>query len=69
MDYTTINVRVNISAGFTQVPVNIPIVDDKLQENVENFAVQIERIGEVTPAGVTVVTPNPTAVFITDNDG
>ena len=69
MDYTTINVRVNISAGFTQVPVNIPIVDDNLQENVEIFAVRIERIGGVTPAGVTVVTPNPAFVTITDNDG
>ena len=69
MDFTTFNQRVTIYAGSTQVLVNIPIVDDSLQERTERFSVLIERIDEDTPAGVTIGTPNPTIVEITDNDG
>ena len=68
MDFMTFNQRVTIPAGSTQVPVIIPIVDDNIQENTERFTVLIERIGEVTPDGVTIGTPNPTMVDITDND-
>ena len=49
--------------------VNIPVVDDNLQENTERFTVILERIGEVIPAGVTIGTPNQTIVEINDNDG
>ena len=69
MDFTEVIRRVTIPAGSTQVAVNIPIVDDSIHENTERFTLQIQRIGEVTPAGVTVGTPNPTMVDITDNDG
>ena len=69
MDFTEVNQRVTIPAGSTQVPVNIPIVDDSIHENTERFTVQIQKIGEVTPAGVTIGTPNLTMVDITDNDG
>ena len=68
MDFIAVNQRVTIPAGSTQVPVNIPIVDDSLHEYTERFTVQIQRIGD-TPAGVTIGTPNPTMVNITDNDG
>ena len=69
MDFTTVNQRVTIPAGSTQVPVNIPIVDDSLQESTERFSVLLERIDEATPTGVTIGTPNPTIFEITDNDG
>ena len=69
MDFMTFNQSVTIPAGSTQVPVNIPIVDDNLQENTERLTVLIERIGGVTPDGVTIGTLNPTMVDITDNDG
>ena len=68
MDLIGVNKRVTIPAGSTQVPVNIPIVNDNLHENTERFTVQIQKIGEVTPAGVTIGTPNLTMVDITDND-
>ena len=69
MDFVAINQRVTIPAGSTQVTVNIHIVDDSLQENTERFTVQIQRIEEVTPAGVTIGTINLIMVDITDNDG
>ena len=68
LDFTTVNQRVTIFAGSTQVPINIPIVDDSLQESTERFSVLIERIDAATPAGVTIGTPNPTIVEITDNE-
>ena len=69
MDFMIVNQRVTIPAGSTQVPVNIPIVDDNLLENTERFTVLMERIAGVTPDGVTIESPNPTLVDITDNDG
>ena len=69
MDFTTVNQRVTIPAGSTQVPVNISILDDNLQESTERFTVLIQRIEEVTPARVIIGIPNLTAVDITDNDG
>ena len=66
MDFTAVNQIVTIHAGSTQVPINIPIVDDNLQENSERFNVIMER---VTMARVTISTPNPIFVLITDNDG
>ena len=69
MDFTAVNRRVTIPAGSTQVPVNIPLVDDSIHENTERFTVLIKRIGGVTPAGVIIGTPNLTVVDITDNDG
>ena len=69
MDFIAVNQRVTIPAGVTQVPVNIPVVDDSFLENTERLTVLIERIGEVTPDGVTIGTPNQTMVDITDNDG
>ena len=69
MDFTTVNQRVTIPAGFTQVPVIIPILDDNLQENAERFKVLIETVGELTSTGVTIGTPNQTIVEINDNDG
>ena len=69
MDFETISKRVTIPAGSTQVPINIPIADDSIHENTEDFTVLIETIGEVTLAGVTTATPNLTKVVITDNDG
>ena len=69
MDFFAVNQRVTIPAGSTHMPVNIPIVDDSIHENTEMFTVQIQSIGEVTPAGVTIGTLNPTMVDITDNDG
>ena len=68
MDFIAVNQRVTIPAGSTQVFVNILIVDDSLHEDTEIFTVLIEKIGEVTPAGVTIGTPNLTMVEITDND-
>ena len=65
----TVNQRVTIPAGSTHVLVNTPIVDDSLHEDTERFTILIERIGDVTPAGVTIGTPNHTMVEITDNDG
>ena len=69
MDFIAVNQRATIPAGSTQVAVNVPIVDDSLHENTERFTVQIQSIGEVTPAGVSVGTPNPAMIDITDNDG
>ena len=69
MDFIAANQRITIPAGSTQVPVNIPIVDDSIHENIERFIILIQTIGEVTPYGVTVGRPNPTMVDITDNDG
>ena len=69
MDFTAVNRRIIIPAGSTQVPVDIPIVDDKIHENTESFKVIIETIEEVTPPGVILVTPNPTTIHINDNDG
>ena len=69
MDFITVNQRVTIPAGSTHMLVNTTIVDDSLHEDTERFTVLIERIGEVTPAGVTIGNPNPTIIEITDNDG
>ena len=69
MDFIAVNQRVTIPAGSTHMPVIIPIVDDRIYEITKSFTVLIEKIGRVTPTGVSIETPNPTMVEITDNDG
>ena len=62
------NQRFTIPAVMTRSTINIPIVNDDNNEPTERFQAQIALVPSVTPSGVTIGTPNPTNIDITDND-
>ena len=56
-----------ISAGQISVPFNVPINDDKIFEENEEFLLTIEQFSSLN--GVIIGNPNVTVVNISDNDG
>ncbi|AZA48886.1 T9SS C-terminal target domain-containing protein [Chryseobacterium carnipullorum] len=63
-DFTLSNQTINITPSTTSYTVNIPIIDDTLQEQqAEYFVVSLEN-----PAGTTISGDNSATVYIVDND-
>ena len=66
VDYDSGPYSVTFTAGQTSATINIPINDDNILENTENFAVTIV-MGEL-PTDVTRGDPGSATVNIIDND-
>ena len=64
MDYTSGPYSVTFFAGVTSVPLNIPINDDNIFENLEWFYVTINSL----PTSVMFGNPDQARVEIVDND-
>lgn len=63
-DFTLSNQTINITPSTTSYTVNIPIIDDTLEEQqAEYFVVSLEN-----PAGTTISGDNSATVYIVDND-
>ncbi|KFF00409.1 alkaline phosphatase [Chryseobacterium formosense] len=63
-DFTLANQTINITPSTTSVTVNIPILDDNLEEQqAEYFVVSLEN-----PAGTTITGDTSSTVYIIDND-
>lgn len=58
---------IEISVGQTNISFNIPIIDDNIFEENENFDIII--IPESLPNGFTRHNPGETRITIVDNDG
>ena len=65
MDYSSGPYSVTFPAGVTIVPFNIPINDDNIFEENENFTL---TINSSLPTGVMVGNPGQATVTIVDND-
>ena len=65
MDYTSGPYSVTFPAGVTSVPFNIPINDDNILEDNENFTL---TINSSLPTGVMVDNLSQATVTIVDND-
>lgn len=63
-DFTLANQTINITPSTTSYTVNIPIIDDTLEEQqAEYFVVSLEN-----PTGATISGDNSATVYIVDND-
>ncbi|MGG5208518.1 choice-of-anchor I family protein [Chryseobacterium sp. MIQD13] len=63
-DFTLANQTINITPSATSYTVNIPIIDDTLEEQqAEYFVVSLEN-----PTGTTISGDNTATVYIVDND-
>jgi hypothetical protein len=63
-DFTLANQTINITPSTTSYTVNIPIIDDTLEEQqAEYFVVSLEN-----PVGATISGDNTATVYIVDND-
>ncbi|WP_415328564.1 choice-of-anchor I family protein [Chryseobacterium sp. MMS23-Vi53] len=63
-DFTLTNQTINITPSTTSYTVNIPIIDDTLQEQqAEYFVVSLEN-----PVGATISGDNNATIYIVDND-
>lgn len=63
-DFTFANQTININSSTTSYTVNIPIIDDTLEEQkAEYFVVSLEN-----PIGATISGDNSATVYIVDND-
>ncbi|SHM95340.1 Por secretion system C-terminal sorting domain-containing protein [Chryseobacterium carnipullorum] len=63
-DFTLSNQTINITPSTTSYTVNIPIIDDTLEEQqAEYFVVSLEN-----PTGTTISGDNSATVYIVDND-
>ncbi len=63
-DFTLANQTINITPSTTSYTVNIPIIDDTLEEQqAEYFVVSLEN-----PTGATISGDNTATVYIVDND-
>jgi len=67
VDYNSGPYPVRFPAGVTSVTFNIPINDDSILEDNENFMLTINQPS--LPEGVTVDEPDEATVTIVDNDG
>ena len=65
MDYTSGPYSVTFPAGVMSVPFNIPVNDDNIFEENENFTL---TISSSLPTGVMVGNPGQARVTIVDND-
>ena len=66
MDYGSGPYTVVIPAGMTNATFEIPITDDMILENNEDFVITIN--GTALPPGVTPTDPDEATVTIMDND-
>ena len=66
VDYDSGPYTVTFTAGVTSVPFDVPINDDNILENTENFTVTI--VMGALPTGVTRGDPGSATVNIMDND-
>ena len=66
MDYTSGPYTVTIPAGQTNATFDIPINDDDILEDIENFTLTINSSS--LPTGVTPGDPDVATVTITDDD-
>ncbi|MFP3594935.1 hypothetical protein, partial [Chryseobacterium sp. SIMBA_038] len=63
-DFTLANQTININSSTTSYTVNIPIIDDTLEEQkAEYFVVSLEN-----PTGATISGDHSATVYIVDND-
>jgi len=63
-DFTLVNQTINITPSTTSVTVNIPIIDDTLEEQqAEYFVVSLEN-----PLGTTITGDANSTIYIIDND-
>lgn len=63
-DFTLANQTINITPSTTSYTVNIPIIDDTLEEQqAEYFVISLE-----SPSGATISGDNSATVYIVDND-
>lgn len=63
-DFTLANQTINITPSTTSYTVNIPIIDDTLEEQqAEYFTISLE-----SPTGATISGDNTATVYIVDND-
>ncbi|MBK1897646.1 choice-of-anchor I family protein [Chryseobacterium paridis] len=63
-DFTLSNQTINITPSTTSYIVNIPIIDDTLEEQqAEYFVVSLEN-----PVGATIIGDNSATIYIIDND-
>lgn len=63
-DFTLSNQTINITPSTTSYTVNIPIIDDTLEEQqAEYFVVSLEN-----PVGATITGDNSATIYIVDND-
>jgi len=67
VDYNSGPYPVTFPAGVTSVTFDIPINDDSILEDNENFMLTIDQPS--LPEGVIVDEPDETTVTIVDNDG
>ena len=65
MDYTSGPYTVTFPAGSTTATFNVPITDDMILEELENFML---TINSSLPTGVTRGTPSQATVNIVDDD-
>ena len=65
MDYTSGPYTVTIPAGSTTATFDVPITDDMILEELENFML---TINSSLPDGVTRGTPSEATVTIVDDD-
>ena len=65
MDYTSGPYTVTFPAGSTTATFNVPITDDMILEELENFML---TINSSLPTGVTRGTPSEATVTIVDDD-
>ena len=66
MDYTSGPYTVTFPAGVTIIPFDVPIIDDKTSEDVENFMLAINQTS--LPTDVSHHTPSKATVNIVDNE-
>lgn len=63
-DFTLTNQTINITPSTTSYTINIPVIDDTLEEqSAEYFTVSLEN-----PVGTTISGDNSSTVYIVDND-
>ena len=62
LDYTSVSTQVTLTAGLTQTTVNVPILDDLLDETDESFTVTL------SDAAFAIVADGDATVTIVDND-
>ena len=67
VDYNSGPYNVTIPAGQISVPFNVPINDDNVFEESEEFLLTIDQSSSLN--GVIIGSPNVTVVTIQDNDG
>ena len=66
MDYTSAPCIITFPAGQTNTTFDVPIIDDKVREDNENFKLSIDET--LLPTGVTRGTPGEATVTIVDDD-